>query len=476
MVSLFATLPCDGRLPKEIIENCSRLASEWQLYVLHSRALRKVFLSIKGVYFQAEVMDQTVNWLTPYPFTQSVRPSEISRQRKSHDGQIPVDVDVRVMLTFLELYQTLLSFVFFKLYTDAGLVYPPPLDLKKDEGGAGIDALYIKTSSQSPPVISRQVLTTEGRSVSAKDVRQTIKTIDVIPEEAPDAEMAPSIPITAQMDEEFSPHTSAAVNKEAISTLPTLQTISALPQSINPDLFSPFTFWLSREVSRSVFEFVIRSFGGRIGWPPSSGGGSAFSETDANITHVITDRPNVEKGDEDPIQMELRVRRKYVQPQWIVDCVNAGKILIEDPYGQGKMLPPHLSPFDKYEAAHIPLEESKSQEEAKAVSISGNRDDSKTVVDVGDATALRAAELEAEAAGVDYAEFEVEVDQAIRQHSAQTTNQLQRAEHNMNKMMMSNKQRKLYEKMKYSQQKKSAEVIPCAVRIVFTLSSDFFST
>ena len=41
------------------------------------------------------------------------------------------------MLTFLELYQTMLGFVFFKLYTDAGLVYPPPLDTKKDEGAAG---------------------------------------------------------------------------------------------------------------------------------------------------------------------------------------------------------------------------------------------------------------------------------------------------------------------------------------------------
>ena len=76
----------------------------------------------------------------------------------SQNWQIPADVDVRVMLTFLELYQTLLSFVFFKLYTDVGLVYPPPLDRKKDEGGAGIDAIHIKTSSHSLPVISGQVL------------------------------------------------------------------------------------------------------------------------------------------------------------------------------------------------------------------------------------------------------------------------------------------------------------------------------
>ena len=51
------------------------------------------------------------------------------------------------MLTFLELYQTLLGFVFFKLYTDASLVYPPPLDSNKDEAGAGIGAYVLKEIS-----------------------------------------------------------------------------------------------------------------------------------------------------------------------------------------------------------------------------------------------------------------------------------------------------------------------------------------
>lgn len=73
MIFLFASLPSDGRVSPALIDNCSRLASEWQLYVMHTRALRKVFLSIKGVYYQAEVMDQTVTWLVPYQFTQNVR-------------------------------------------------------------------------------------------------------------------------------------------------------------------------------------------------------------------------------------------------------------------------------------------------------------------------------------------------------------------------------------------------------------------
>ena len=52
------------------------------------------------------------------------------------------------MLTFLELYQTLLGFVFFKLYTDAGLVYPPPLDVKKDEGAAGVGAFSLQETNR----------------------------------------------------------------------------------------------------------------------------------------------------------------------------------------------------------------------------------------------------------------------------------------------------------------------------------------
>lgn len=39
---------------------------------MRTHALRKVFLSIKGVYFQAEVMGQTITWLVPYQFTQPV--------------------------------------------------------------------------------------------------------------------------------------------------------------------------------------------------------------------------------------------------------------------------------------------------------------------------------------------------------------------------------------------------------------------
>ena len=150
---------------------------------MHTHSLRKVFFSIKGVYYQAEVMDQTITWLIPYSFTQSVSASTSSAPIvgfiTDFAAKVPPDVDLRVMLTFLELYQTLLGFVHFKLYTDASLVYPPPLDAKKDDGAAGVGAFSLQTAvpQVKRPVEKIKTVAIDGRTITGKDVRQTIKTI-----------------------------------------------------------------------------------------------------------------------------------------------------------------------------------------------------------------------------------------------------------------------------------------------------------
>ncbi|KAI0815167.1 Pescadillo N-terminus-domain-containing protein [Irpex lacteus] len=465
MIFLFASLPSSAKVAPDLVENCARLAAEWQLYVIHTQALRKVFLSIKGVYYQAEVFDQTVTWLVPYQFTQS----------------IPSDVDVRVMLTFLELYQTLLGFVFFKLYTDAGLVYPPPLDDKKDEAGAGVGAFALqeaKRTTVSLPSTKVKQVEINGKRVSSKDVRQTIKTIAAGSTADADVDMADAaedeVPSADAVEEEFVPHPSASNPQEAAS-LPTFQSLSSLPHAGSSRLFSPYTFWLSRETSRPIFEFLVRSFGGRIGWPTTSGSGSPFDESDDSITHVIIDRPVVERSDESEEERERRRRRKYVQPQWVVDCINAGKILLEEPYAQGKTLPPHLSPFedrvDAYDptaplgAEDVGMEEDEEEEEvsepegSESEEVDEEEVPEKTVLKAAataeDAEALRAAELAAEAAGVDFGTFEKEARKARKK--VKTTEESPAGEEDMNKMMMSNKQKKLYERMKYGERKRNAE-------------------
>lgn len=59
-----------------------------------------------------------------------------------HSVQVlPTDVDYRVMLTFLEFYQTLLQFVNYKLYHSLGVQYPPVVDPRLEEAAAGLESL-----------------------------------------------------------------------------------------------------------------------------------------------------------------------------------------------------------------------------------------------------------------------------------------------------------------------------------------------
>ena len=383
------------------------------------------------------------------------------------------------MLTFLELYQTLLGFVFFKLYADAGLVYPPPRDAAKDDSGAGVGAFRLQDTTSQPTAASKtKEVEVKGKRVSTKDVRQTIKSIATSSAEGDaSAELPAADPASPEEDEEeFVPHPSTS-NPDEAAALPTLRTLAALPQSRTSKLFAPYTFWLSRETSRPIFEFIVRSFGGRIGWPESSGSGSPFDESDDSITHVIIDRPPVEKPNETEEEKERRRRRKYVQPQWVVDCINAGKILLEEPYLQGKTLPPHLSPFGDLAGAYDPTaapagEDAEMEDEEEEVeedaAMEGDDEDAeaappekavlKAAAEAEDEAALRAAELAAEAAGVDYGTFEKEAKKAARKAAKAPAQADDKAEQEMNKMMMSNKQRKLYERMKYGEKKRATEV------------------
>jgi pescadillo len=64
---------------------------------------------VKGIYYQSEIMGQTITYLVPFKYPAS----------------LPGDVDYRVLSTFLDFYMVLLKFVNYKLYTGLGLTYPP---------------------------------------------------------------------------------------------------------------------------------------------------------------------------------------------------------------------------------------------------------------------------------------------------------------------------------------------------------------
>src|SRR5271170_7896731 len=72
MLFLFSNLPTLHRIDAEITRNCERLCAEFQHYVIQSKSLRKCFLSIKGIYYQAEIQGEKVTWIVPYKFSQHV--------------------------------------------------------------------------------------------------------------------------------------------------------------------------------------------------------------------------------------------------------------------------------------------------------------------------------------------------------------------------------------------------------------------
>jgi len=130
MLALFSALSADQTraIPAEAVTEATRIYQEFQLYCIRSQTLRKVFASIKGYYFQAEVRGSLVTWLSPHQFAQ----------------ELPPEVDFKVMLTFLDFYRAHMKFVNFKLYADKGLAYPPKRKAKLDAGSADVAALEVE--------------------------------------------------------------------------------------------------------------------------------------------------------------------------------------------------------------------------------------------------------------------------------------------------------------------------------------------
>ncbi|XP_068617176.1 pescadillo [Brachionichthys hirsutus] len=301
MCFLFSTFARTGKCHVQTIQLCRRLTVEWINFVIASRALRKVFISIKGLYYQAEVMGQLITWLVPYQF--------------SHDH--PTDVDYRVMATFTELYTTLLGFVNFRLYHSLNLQYPPKLDskteleLKEEEDYAMNSECYLEKLSALSSSLARVVSTAEEEETQ----------LDQFPVEGEDIENM------------------AAMEKEQKQL------------ESQKKLFEGLKFFLNREVPRESLAFVIRCFGGEASWDKSVCIGSTYEMTDETVTHQIVDRPTVDKR---------YINRYYIQPQWVYDCVNAKVLLPVEDYFIGVTLPPHLSPFvEEKDGDYVPPEKLK---------------------------------------------------------------------------------------------------------------------
>eukprot|EP00920_Eleutheroschizon_duboscqi_P001268 GHVT01002867.1.p1 GENE.GHVT01002867.1~~GHVT01002867.1.p1 ORF type:complete len:578 (-),score=159.14 GHVT01002867.1:831-2564(-) len=263
------------------LQAATELLAQFHLFVAHTRAVRKAFISIKGFYIQAELNGITVTWLLPHNFTQTV----------------PEEVDLNVLFTFLELYVTVTRCVNYKLFAQHQLQYPPPCSASMAKGNSLSFLGLVATAREEPPAVAE-----------ADQQRQEKGAED----QATPQENGPGNPTPQPSPADFS--------------LP-VQTI-----------FEGLTFFLNRELPLQPFALLILSCGGRVGW---QGGGSPFDESLAEITHHVVDRP-LECV---PAAAPESPARDFVQPQWIFDCLNASRRLPIGPYAPGKTLPAHLSPF-----------------------------------------------------------------------------------------------------------------------------------
>lgn len=516
LLFLFATLPSTTHVPPKTIALCQRLCHEFQHYLITTNSLRKSFLSIKGIYYQATIQGQDIMWLVPYRFVQRV------------NG----DVDYRIMATFVDFYTTLLGFVNFRLYSSIGLRYPPKFDTRSDENGAELAAFTLegRTMGEAPKVLESSKAQTNGSS--NKEVSREIQDkVDKVIQSAG---------LDQTKDEQAADTTEEAT--DAIDKFePAAPEADTLPQ---PDmsgneagtLFSPFVFYISREAPKAPLEFILRAFGcKRIGWDAVLGDGAfTHDETDARITHQIVDRPQLPQeslpaipaadGAVSKVKPNTRIPgRTYVQPQWVWDCINEGKLLRADLYAPGATLPPHLSPWVKpsrggydpratlaeqeeegeaemaedaegsdeemedeapaEEKAAADVDESEDESVDGGMDVAGSDDDESASDEENDeeedfggfeeeaasesedddeaARTRHQRELEAEAAGLPFSSNGA-ADEPSKKKSAQSKKlaakkRKEDEELERQKMMMSRKKRKLLEKMMYSNKKQADE-------------------
>ncbi|CAA7031397.1 unnamed protein product [Microthlaspi erraticum] len=440
MVHLFAVLPASDREKLEVkrVHNCRRLSHEWQAYVSRTHSLRKVFVSVKGIYYQAEVEGQKITWLTPHAIQQV----------------FTNDVDFSVLLTFLEFYETLLAFTNFKLYHSLNVKYPPILDSRLEALAADLYALsrYIDASSRGMTVEPK---VDSSSSSQSNDREESELRLAQLQHQLPSSEPGALMHLVADNNEEVEEDEETRACKS---------------------LFKDLKFFLSREVPRESLLFVLPAFGGMVSW---EGEGAPFKEDDECITHHIIDKPSAG---------HMYLSREYVQPQWIYDSVNARIILPTEKYLVGRIPPPHLSPFVDNEAeGYVPdyAETIKRLQAAARNEVlplpgvgAGDLEDPQNLLYAGVMSRTEEAEaarnkkkmatlekqyheelkMEITGTSADDLPVEEEGEEGEEEDPEAAIKQVANDEDTRSKLSMSNKKRKLYEAMKMGLEKKNEGV------------------
>lgn len=445
LIHLFAALPSEKDIRAKVINKAKSLAGSWSAYCATTSSITKSFISVKGVYMEASIQGSTVRWVVPHSFTQSM----------------PEEVDYKVMLTFFEFYETLLSFVLFKLYNQLGLRYPLPVKSLGGEG-AGNTSSVIATNLRAmesamgadvgrisdviDETVERDASDAKEKKKTSKKSRKLIQSIGQVLAKVDESEEDDDEEDNVEVAGEF---------REALDTMEDEDMKDAVPGGIVPtlddeatkrkNLFAGFTLFLSREVPRGYIELICLAFGGKVGW---EGPNSPFLVSDPSITHHIIDRPKL------PASFEsLPKSRDFVQPQWVLDCANFLFLLPIARYKIGVTLPPHLSPWvDDEEEGYKPayaeeVERLKNGESAEDLADAlANREqadeDSNKVDEDSSADSSTEEEEEEVTAGKDQEKKTADDKEA----------------HDLAKVMMSKKAARLYGRMQYGLAQKQSKV------------------
>ncbi|XP_067622225.1 pescadillo homolog [Eurosta solidaginis] len=281
LLFLFSSFPSLHSIPRDQSFLCRRLTTEFLHYIIGTKSLRNVFISIKGFYFQADIKGQKVSWIMPhnYPF-------------KPHSK---AEVDFKLMSIFVEFYTAMLGFVNYRLFNSNGYTYPPNFGIEKSEYNYKNEMTYM---SDRIAALNIDFFITGNEADEEKDVK------------------------FLEQDQKSKRMIKMRTEKEELNRLLTL--------------FKGLKFFISREVPREPLVILIRSFGGKVSWDSSIFGGATYDENDDTITHQIAERF---------VKADQFISRDYIQPQWIFDSVNRRCLLPTNNYFVGVSLPPHLSPF-----------------------------------------------------------------------------------------------------------------------------------
>ncbi|OBA23866.1 Pescadillo [Metschnikowia bicuspidata var. bicuspidata NRRL YB-4993] len=430
MLFLFANMPATNRVSHRVTKDAAKLTNQWLAYVAKERLIKKVFVSIKGVYYQANVKGQEVRWLVPFKFPTN----------------IPSDIDFKIMLTFLEFYSTMLHFVLFKLYADADLVYPPPVNTEQLKGIGGLSSYVLKSKQEG----LNTLLPNEKVSAEIPEQEASTKLSEKDIQRAKDADAQEDEDVVEENVETVELDEFASANKNPGDLLSQPSKYSS-PSST---LFSDFTFFVGREVPLDILELCILSAGGKIVSEIALDelklkNPESYAKLDlSTITHLLVDRPKI---------LNKVAGRTYVQPQWVFDSINKGELVSASQYAVGETLPPHLSPwgdagnYNPEQPAQGDAEgESSGEEEIEGEELADEDEEEEEDEDL-----RQQKELELEAAGVKYSDAQTG---SAGKKAKKPKKSEEEEEKELKTIMMNKKLKRLYDRMQHGIEKKDSRV------------------